>query len=288
MELHMSQNLVLRDELIRKRILHLALLFAASLFLYQFTQWEDALWIPISVLAITGPFRPGLALHKAQQRVLGTVVGLFISIIVWLVLRYSASLLVFYAIIACYIIAFTVLNEYKYFILMVTIFLCINFSYMHPFTYSEIDLLINRGLCVFTGVLLLVFAEKYLFKNYYSNAISLVEYEEVDKVLDEAINNFLNLCSWDKKVNTTQINNCISPLLVKLDSLIEIKTSANYGFSKQDALKQRIDNEIAKLSQIINIFNTRSFILLNKALPEFYTQTQDVVNQLQEFKQKLL
>ena len=145
----------MQEQLIRLRILHITLLFALALIISQFSNWDDSLWIPISVLAILGPFRPGLSLNKASQRVIGTYAGLILSILVWLVLRYNYVLVFVFALVLVYALAFAMLQQYKYFIMLVTIVICINYDYMNlPLDFNVIYYLANRGICVAVGVAL--------------------------------------------------------------------------------------------------------------------------------------
>lgn len=112
-----------REQLIQLRIIHVTILFALALFIYQWSEWSDALWIPISVLAIIGPFRPGLTINKAKQRVLGSIAGLLISILIWFLIHYNYNLLVIIALLLVCGVAFAALQEYTYFIMLVTVML---------------------------------------------------------------------------------------------------------------------------------------------------------------------
>lgn len=253
----------MREKLIKTRILHLSLLFAVSIFVYQYTQWEDGLWIPISVLAIMGPFRPGLAINKAGARILGTLAGLIISLVVWVIMRYSYNLMFIYAIIAAYCVAFAMLQEYRYFILVVTVILCINFNYMNPQYYNEFYYIINRGICVLTGVSLFLFAEYFIFKPFYANALVLVTHEKINEAVNQSISDFIQLCESNKQVHALEITKCYTLLLTKLDALKEIKASISFGYSEQEQTIALIDRYLKILNEILVLYAKLGFSIMH-------------------------
>ena len=256
----------MREQLIKERILHLSLLFALSIFIYQYTQWEDGLWIPISVLAIMGPFRPGLAINKARARVLGTFTGLLISVVIWVVMRYSYSLMFIYALIAAYCVAFVMLQEYRYFITVVTVILCINFNYMNPQYYNEFYYIINRGICVLVGVSLFLFAEYFIFKPFYANALGLVTYEKIDAAIEQSVSKFIQLCESKKQVHATQLTKCYILLLTKLDALKEIEASISFGYSEQQQTLALISHYSNMLNEILALYSELGFnVIHNKS-----------------------
>ena len=258
----------MREQLIKQRILHLSFLFAVAIFIYQYTQWEDGLWIPISVLAVMGPFRPGLAINKARDRVLGTFAGLLISVIIWIIMRYSYSLIFIYALIAAYCVAFTMLQEYRYFITVVTVILCINFNYMNPQYYNEFYYIINRGICVLVGVSLFLFAEYFIFKPFYANALALVTYEQIDAAINQSVGKFIQLCESNKQVHAAELTKCYVVLLTKLDALKEIEASISFGYSEQQQTLAGINHYSRILNDILTLYSTLGFNVMHNNLPE--------------------
>ena len=220
----------MREQLIALRILHVTLMFASSIFLYQFSQWDDGLWIPISVLAISGPFRPGMTLHKAKQRLLGSLVGLGLSLGVWLLLYANNNLLVPIALLLMYGVAFTLLNNYSYFIAIVSMLLCLNFDYMNLAFNNEVSYLLNRGMCVLAGVSLCLFFEYFIFQRYYVNATAMVNHERLDALLFAT---WQQLQPTHEKIPRSTVDSCLSNLLVELRELAELSESCRHGFSSQ-------------------------------------------------------
>ena len=253
-----------REQLIHLRIIHVTILFAVALFIYQWSEWSDGLWIPISVLAIIGPFRPGLTINKAKQRVLGSIAGLLISILVWFFIHYNYNLLVIIALLLVCAVAFTALQEYTYFIMLVTVMLCVNFDYMNLFFNNEIVYIANRGMCVLTGVCLCQFFEYFVFKHSYSNAQSLVEKEQIDDLVINTWQTINQLTSGDKEA-CVELTKCLDALLLRLEQLRELKESCQYSYSEQQQTLALIEHYELKLISSINwISSLGGKLLFNK------------------------
>jgi uncharacterized membrane protein YgaE (UPF0421/DUF939 family) len=250
-----------RDKLIRLRIIHITLMFMTALFIYQFVLWEDALWIPITVVAIIGPFRPGYSIDKAKQRILGSIAGLLLSLIISVFLHYNYYLLSITAVVLIYFTAFTALLQYRYFIMMVTIMLCINFNFINLAINSETTYLVNRFICVFTGIFICQFFEYFIFKRYYSNAVCLVGKEDIEEMLNDTTKKF-EVLKKDKKANLDDLTRCIEPLSVKLSELNELKESSLSGYSDQSQTLRLIDYYIKKINSTIRYISSSAFSLL--------------------------
>ncbi|MFK8040319.1 MAG: FUSC family protein [Rickettsiaceae bacterium] len=225
----------MQENLVKVRIIQICILLAVSLFLYQFTQWDHSLWIPISVMAIAGPFLPGLTINKAYQRLYGTTAGLLISIIIMFILRYNHNMICIFAVISIYFVAFSLLKEYKYFIMMVTIIICINYNYMNiPFLYyDQTYFLVTRGVGVFVGICVFLFFEYFIYKNNYTIKIAKASYIKYSKILKETIAKISDLSKQDKALTFEQINQYILLLNTKLTELENLSSSFNHNVKHQ-------------------------------------------------------
>lgn len=250
-----------REQLIHRRIIHVVIMIATGIFVYQYSQWDDGLWIPISILAIVGPFSPGLTINKARQRVLGTLCGLLISLILWLFLHYNPNALVFIALIMIYGVAFTALQEYTYFILLVSIMLCVNFDYMNLFVNNEISFIANRGLCVLVGVTICQFYEYFIFSRYYDNALTLVEARRLDELVIKSWETIRQMSESDL-VTISKLNKTVEPLILELKRLEELKESCLHGYSEQSKTIDLIERYESKLTSLYDWLNSMGFSLL--------------------------
>lgn len=250
-----------KEQLIHLRIVHVVIMLATALFIYQFSQWDDGLWIPISVIAIVGPFRPGLTINKAKQRVLGTIAGLLLSVIVWFIIHYNYNLLVIVCLILLYGVAFAALHDYTYFIMLVSIMLCINFDYMNLFFNNEIIYVVNRGVCVLVGVCICQFYEYFVFKYSYANAIALVEKEKLDELIIQSWNQITKF-SEQGRIHARDLDLCIAPLLVSMGELAELKESCEHSYSEQDETLALIEHYQLKLNSAYNLVCELGYKLL--------------------------
>lgn len=222
-----------REQLIHLRIIHVVIMLATALFIYQFSQWDDGLWIPITVLAIVGPFSPGLTINKARQRVIGSIAGLLLSFVLWFFIHFNYTLLVPIAIVLIYWVAYSLLQNYTYFIMIVSILLCINFDYMNLFFNNEVVYLINRSLCVLVGVIICQFYEYFVFKRYYNNATSLVEKEKYDQQIIDCWQSIKSMADNSGEHNLVRINQVLAPLVNSKNELAMLAETCQYSYSQQ-------------------------------------------------------
>jgi uncharacterized membrane protein YccC len=148
----------------KKRKLQVVGLIVLSLFVAQILQWDQALWIAVTVTALIGPFSTSLAIEKSRNRIIGTIAGLLIATVLEIFLRYNYQTVFIVGILLAYILGFTVQQNYRYFITVVTVAICLNFEYMNlPFTsFAPISFLIARFMAVLTGIGLFLLTQKYL------------------------------------------------------------------------------------------------------------------------------
>lgn len=275
-----------REQLIHLRIIHVVVMLATAVFIYQFSRWDDALWIPITVLAIIGPFSPGLSINKAQQRVLGSLAGLVLSLIFWLIIHYSYNLLVPLAVVLIYCVAYTLLQKYTFFIMLVTIMLSINFDYMNLFFNDEISYLVIRGMCVLVGVIICQFYEYLVFKSSYVNATSLVQKERLDTEIVTAWHQIRLLSSTSQQVAVSDLNDCIAPLLKSLEELKQLKESCLQSYSEQGSTLALIANYQEKLLSIYKWISLQAFDLITINRQQAIDEDSDFVEESLNLEQK--
>jgi len=148
----------------RKRKAQVVGLIVFSLWVANLLQWDEGLWVAVSVTAIIGPFSPSLTLQKSRSRIIGTIAGLLLATILEIFLRYNHQLVFIIGFLLAYCLGFTVQQNYRYFIMVVTIAICLNFEYLNlPFTsFEPISFLISRFMAVLAGITLFLFIQKYI------------------------------------------------------------------------------------------------------------------------------
>ena len=149
----------------KKRIVQVVGLIVLSLWVSNILQWDQGLWVAVTVTAIIGPFSPSLTLEKSRNRIIGTIAGLLLATILELFLRYNYQMVFIVGFVLAYFLGFTVQQNYRYFIMVVTIAICLNFEYMNlPFTsFEPISFLISRFMAVLAGISLFLFIQKFIF-----------------------------------------------------------------------------------------------------------------------------
>ncbi|MBT8615608.1 FUSC family protein [Polynucleobacter paneuropaeus] len=212
------------------RILQVVWLIVLSLLVAQVLQWDQGLWVAVSVTAIIGPFSTSLTVEKSRNRIIGTIAGLLIATVLEIYLRYNYQAVFIVGILLAYILGFTVQQNYRYFIMVVTVAICLNFEYMNlPFTsFEPISFLIARFMAVLAGISLFLFIQKYVYGDHNAK----VELAEATQKLTANISNHLTALS---KLNLEKDRSGIDQameLTSQSESFEELLTSSDYGMSE--------------------------------------------------------
>ncbi|HEY7805191.1 MAG TPA: FUSC family protein [Orrella sp.] len=151
--------------LMHRRTLQVCLLLTVALLFSRVPQWEHGSWILISVGAIIGPFSPLLTFRKSMLRALGTTAGLLLSAMLIATLSHLPWSIPILGVILAYGIAFTSQQDYRYFIMIVTVAIALNFADMYvPFTpFEPWSFFSSRAMGVFIGIAVYVTLEWFVF-----------------------------------------------------------------------------------------------------------------------------
>lgn len=270
-----------REQLIHKRIIHVVIIIVSAFFVAQFTNWSDALWICISALAIIGPFSHGGSIKKAKQRLLGSIAGLLLSVLVWFFLQNFPNTLPIVAVIFIYGVGFCLLQEYTYFIMLVSIMLCLNFDYMNLFFNTEVAFLTNRIICVFTGVAICQFYEYFIFRHSYNN-IPFVEKERLDQLIIsrwECVNKYAVATTI---VDATAIDECINPIIAEINRLEELKAECSHAYNDNTDTILLIDNYLEKLSSIYLWLSSQGYNVISRQYNNSALQSVTHANEMSD------
>lgn len=152
-------------QLMHRRVRQVCLLLAVALLFSRIPQWEHGSWVLISVGAIIGPFSPLLTFRKSMLRALGTTAGLLLSAVLIGVFSHVPWSIPILGVILAYGIAFTSQQDYRYFIMIVTVAIALNFSDMYlPFTpFEPLSFFASRAMGVFIGIAVYVTLEWFVF-----------------------------------------------------------------------------------------------------------------------------
>lgn len=175
----------------RTRVSQITVLVAVSFLFYQLSNWQHAIWVVISTVVVAGPFSTFLSFEKAQFRFVGTLIGLLVACGVEYYLMFNPSHLPVLAVILAFVAGYMATQSYRYFIIVITLTVCLVFSYMNtPYTsLTPVSFLIDRAMGVSVGVLIFFVMQRFVFGN--SNSVrELLEesydtLEKMEKTLQE-------------------------------------------------------------------------------------------------------
>jgi hypothetical protein len=149
----------------RTRVHQVTIIVAVSFLFYEYANWVEGFWVILSTVVVAGPFSTFLTFEKAKDRFLGTLVGLLFAAGLEYFLRFNPSMLPPVAVAMAFIGGFMMTRPYKYFVIIVTIAVCLAYVDMNiPYTsFGQISFLIDRGLGVFVGVLIFFALQRFVF-----------------------------------------------------------------------------------------------------------------------------
>lgn len=149
----------------KNRINQITLIIFVSYLFYQLSDWVGGFWVPLSAIVIATPFSTFLTLQKARNRFLGTIAGLFLAILLQYYLRIFPEQLPVAVIVVAFVLGFVMTKDYKYNIAIITLAVCLTFSYMNaPFTsFEPSSLFLARLMGVFGAVFIYFFLQTFIF-----------------------------------------------------------------------------------------------------------------------------
>jgi len=243
------------------RILQVTGLIVLSLFVANLTQWEQGLWIAVSITAIVGPFSPSLTLEKSRNRIIGTTAGLLLATILEMFLRYNYQFVPIVGVLLAYCLGFTLQQNYRYFIMVVTVVVCLNFEYMNlPFTsFEPISFLVARFIAVLIGIALFLFIQKYI----YGDKNARQELAQSTRNLAQSISNGLSEYLKSDQEKTKSALDLAMEFTEKSKSFKELLVASSYGISPSSVeldMAKKIDRIRGR---IIKLLLDNSFIESN-------------------------
>ena len=226
----------------KNRILQVVGLIILSLLVAQVLQWDQGLWVAVSVTAIIGPFGASLTIEKSRNRIIGTIAGLLIATVLEIFLRYNYQFVFLVGI----VLGFAVQQNYRYFIMVVTVAICLNFEYMNlPFTsFEPISFLIARFMAVLAGIALFLFIQKYVY-GVRNARVELVE--STQKIAASISDNLLQLSTLAGIDAKSGIDQAMA-LKAESESFEELLSASGYGLGGP-CNELRAANRINRLQQ---------------------------------------
>lgn len=256
----------------RTRVNQITILVGISFLFYEFSNWQQAIWVVLSTVVVASPFSTFLSFEKAKYRFLGTFVGLVCAFFVEYYLRFNPDQLPVVAIIIAFIAGFMATKSYKYFIVLVTLCTCLGYTYMNvPYTsFAPMSFLIDRAIGVFFGVLIFLLMQQYVFGNGNSKLELLEESVETLTKLQQTLVEYkasptlvtAYKCASDIYINTKSINSYVGTanLVFGSETTEELRYAKQVLALNNRALSLLIDKpgiEISRLDQLLNVVNAK-------------------------------
>lgn len=254
----------------RTRVNQITILVGVSFLFYEFSNWQQAIWVVLSTVVVAAPFSTFLSFEKARNRFLGTLVGLVCAFFVEYYLRFNPDQLPVVGVLIAFVAGFMVTKSYRYFIILVTLCTCLGYTYMNvPYTsFAPMSFLIDRAIGVFFGVLIFLLMQQYVFGNGNSKLELLEESVETLKNLQKTLLEYKATptlvtaykCAADIYVNTKAIKSYVGAanLVFGYEPTQELRYAKQVVALNNRALSLLIDKpdiETSRLDQLLNVVN---------------------------------
>ncbi len=239
------------------RILQVTCLIVVALLVVKLTQWEQGLWVAVSITAIVGPFSTSLSLEKSRNRIIGTIAGLLLATILEMFLRYFYQFVPIVGVLLAYCLGFALQQNYRYFIMVVTVVVCLNFEYMNlPFTsFEPLSFLVARFIAVTLGIALFLFIQKYIYGEKNARQELVESTREVVENISRGLARYLN----SAEVKRTSALDLAMELTEQSKSFRELLAASAYGMSESSAEFTRARKVDRIRKRLIRLLLDRSY-----------------------------
>jgi|GEM_PF-1871429 len=239
------------------RILQVTCLIVVALLVVKLTQWEQGLWVAVSITAIVGPFSTSLSLEKSRNRIIGTIAGLLLATILEMFLRYFYQFVPIVGVFLAYCLGFALQQNYRYFIMVVTVVVCLNFEYMNlPFTsFEPLSFLVARFIAVTLGIALFLFIQKYIYGEKNARQELVESTREVVENISRGLARYLN----SAEVKRTSALDLAMELTEQSKSFRELLAASAYGMSESSAEFTRARKVDRIRKRLIRLLLDRSY-----------------------------
>lgn len=229
----------------RARVSQITILVGVSFLFYQLSNWQHAIWVVISTVTVAGPFSTFLSFEKARFRFMGTMIGLMIACVIEYYLMFNPSHFPVLAVIVAFIAGFMATKSYRYFVIIITLAVCLVFGYMNiPYTsLTPVLFLIDRAMGVFVGVLIFFVMQRFVFGNSNSVRELLEETQDTLSKLEKTLQEYKG------NPTLTSAYKCAADIFTNTQTLKSYIDSAGLTFGKNSNPTLRCAKQVATLNR---------------------------------------
>ena len=255
----------------RTRINQITIMASVSFLFFAFSNWEEAIWVVYSTLVVAGPMSTFLGFEKSKDRILGTLGGVFIAYCLEFYLRFNSAQVPVAAFIIALAAGFMATRPYKYFIFVITITVCLSYTYMNmPYTnFAPTSFMMDRSIGIFVGVMIFYLFQKFIFGTSNSKLELLEESHDTLTKLHETLLKYSENASlttaYQSAVDVSANSKDLKSYIDTAHFIFGVEIPGELRFAKQvvmlnnRAIRLLIDepqvmpNKIAKLLHIIEL-----------------------------------
>lgn len=235
----MREAIKIKRQLEGARLIHITTMYVIALILFLFSTFPHRWWILLTILVISAAVEPGLLIKKSVHRMRGTLLSLILLIPLLYLVQLNYRLIPVVFIIMTIGVTVSSLNVVRYdvavFFITITVFLLMAQSAPSTSPEGPFEMVINRGICTFIGIFIVISGDYILFNAYkYSQRLYLLHQLQlchflqttVDLICKSPVENTSALIFFEKL--REQVNEKYVPIAISAESLaLDLKSSVN-------------------------------------------------------------
>ena len=238
-------------DLYTRRYIQIVFMCMLGQTIYLYTNIPHNSWIVISVCTVYSGFNAGTVIKRAYHRLIGTIAGVSLVVIIWHFIHLDYRLLIIFTTLVISVMVFCITLPYNRFIIISTVFSDITMEWSNSSSFSVYYYVMDRLICIAIVFSLCIIAEYFWFGR--AN-LSYLNYKQTQKNLLKDLNKLYELSQSTCK--NGMIFKLINGGLAEVEKLKSIAADVKFegrSFAKQEKLDQGISRVVTLQRNIVSL-----------------------------------
>lgn len=248
------------------RALQICIVFVTTLAIQRWLQFSHSAWIGFSVMMIYAGFNSGASLHRTSHRFWGAIIGLFLSYILWFIIRIDYGLILMVIPCVVFMAFFSMGKQYSLPTIFTVTLTALGVDYYSTDHYAVQSFFFEYTRATITALAICVIFEYFIFKK---SRLSHQFYLDLQRTVISQLACLLSVVetlpvrqSQYLKLST-QFNVNISELQVFLQTVTHDYHIQNHVFNQLDEFNQTVEFIYNNIRQLfVSSHHARDSILL--------------------------
>ena len=238
-------------DLYTRRYIQIVFMCMLGQTIYLYSNIPHNIWIVISVCTVYSGFNAGTVIKRAYYRLVGSIAGVSLVVIVWHLIHLDYRLLIILTILLIGVMVFCITLPYNRFIIISTVFSDITMEWSNSSSFSIYYYVMDRLICIAIVFSLCIMIEYFWFGR--AN-LSYLNYKQTQKNLLKELNLLYQLSQ--STCNNGKIFKLINAVLTEVEKLKSIAADVKFegrNFTKQQELDRGVVRIVTLQRSIISL-----------------------------------